>query len=750
MTAYQVYANNATAIVTSGGTTAPSSGTVESWTIAGSTLPGASTGVTAFSIADPALPTEKILVTNISGTTATVTRGSEGTTPVAHAAGFTVNQVVTAGGFSLFPQVTGTNGPGKSVVSTGGGASVAAWAYAPVDWVNVVTQCLADNTGTTAVDTAVNAAITVIGTQGGVIYFPAGTYKVSSGLVALLAGTQSLSIIGDGAEATILEYYGSGSCIRLYNDSAYGSGGVESYFSGVHNLTIDGTNATGNAVGLHEGDITFLQSSGLVIQNFTSSSTATGHLLDNAYNWSEEGDHRIAISNCNRGVVLQVSTGTSSFGYSSFNYTFFQSAGQSCFSVLDGALLYHSPSIRIRGDVNGSASALSGNPAVIVVSGQGPSGSLASGANPGIIASHLDVCIEPNDQGGSAPHLMGTMYLDNATSYGQISACYGLLDFAEGTGAFAPVNSDALPGANNNFNGFNGVVVGDSSLNPSASAAWQTWGSGGIANRQAAYDAYWPFQQADVFTATLDATSAVQPVYGGGPGNTDAAAQAKKAYVTQPASGGPYGLTWTMTGSPSNTAPVFRWPSGVAPLTNPVANAVDVIAMHSPDGATFYGEHVASYGTGTGQVVTLAPRPQRVSLTSAFTQVSNTAAQNVTGMSLSLAPGTYKITSWFPMTQSSGTGTEQFNWTFSGTTSSVWGKWTVTQGSTATPTLITAIGTLTTASAALSSGALLFAEFSGQVVVTAVGTLQFQVKASGSASQVVFPVGCYIDAEPLF
>ena len=40
---------------------------------------------------------EIIAVTNVSGTTWTVTRGVEGTTPVVHSAGFTVLQVITAG-----------------------------------------------------------------------------------------------------------------------------------------------------------------------------------------------------------------------------------------------------------------------------------------------------------------------------------------------------------------------------------------------------------------------------------------------------------------------------------------------------------------------------------------------------------------------------------------------------------------------------------------------------------------------------
>jgi hypothetical protein len=55
--------------------------------------------VTQFHVADTATgkTSEIIAVTNVSGTTWTVTRGAENTTPVAHSAGFTVVQVVTAG-----------------------------------------------------------------------------------------------------------------------------------------------------------------------------------------------------------------------------------------------------------------------------------------------------------------------------------------------------------------------------------------------------------------------------------------------------------------------------------------------------------------------------------------------------------------------------------------------------------------------------------------------------------------------------
>lgn len=95
-----LFANVATTTVSSGGTTAPAALTTQSWTVASSTLfPAANNAAvppTQFRITDPAAPSEVILVTHVSGTTWSVTRGWEGTTPVAHTAGFTVNAVVTA------------------------------------------------------------------------------------------------------------------------------------------------------------------------------------------------------------------------------------------------------------------------------------------------------------------------------------------------------------------------------------------------------------------------------------------------------------------------------------------------------------------------------------------------------------------------------------------------------------------------------------------------------------------------------
>ena len=112
MSVAETFANQSQTTVSSGGTTAPSGGTTEAWTVASSaSFPAASTGVTQFHVADTATgeTSEIILVTNVSGTTWSVTRGAEGTTPVAHSAGFSIVQVVTAGflgGVTVNPMTT--------------------------------------------------------------------------------------------------------------------------------------------------------------------------------------------------------------------------------------------------------------------------------------------------------------------------------------------------------------------------------------------------------------------------------------------------------------------------------------------------------------------------------------------------------------------------------------------------------------------------------------------------------------------
>ena len=106
------------------------------------------------------------------------------------------------------------------------------------DWINV-TSYGADPTGasdsTSAFENAIAAAASA---GGGVVYIPAGTYKISS---TLTCTTVPVYFVGDGAWATIISFTGTGDCFRIYDSSTYGT--RTKFGGGVVGITIDGTNA---------------------------------------------------------------------------------------------------------------------------------------------------------------------------------------------------------------------------------------------------------------------------------------------------------------------------------------------------------------------------------------------------------------------------------------------------------------------------------------------------------------------------
>ena len=212
--------------VSSGGTTAPAPGTSQSWTVTTTSVtafPGAlaaGTPPTIFHVADPALPSETIAVTNVSGTTWTVTRGVDGTTPVAHTAGFTVYQVVSAGALGMFPQV-------YSVRSVTYGAK---------------------GDGSTDDTTAIQAALTACRLAGGgTVYVPEGTYIVSS-MLQIGSGT---TLQGAGAGATTIRAK-SGSWAGVAQIGSINGLGVLITYNNASasNITVTGLTVDGNEAGI--------------------------------------------------------------------------------------------------------------------------------------------------------------------------------------------------------------------------------------------------------------------------------------------------------------------------------------------------------------------------------------------------------------------------------------------------------------------------------------------------------------------
>lgn len=109
--AIDLFTNQASTTVASGGTTAPAQGTTETWVVASSSSFPAISGSQQFHVADPAssaTAAEIIAVTAVSGTTWTVTRGAESTAPVVHAVNFTVQQVITAASLNQIMPLSGS------------------------------------------------------------------------------------------------------------------------------------------------------------------------------------------------------------------------------------------------------------------------------------------------------------------------------------------------------------------------------------------------------------------------------------------------------------------------------------------------------------------------------------------------------------------------------------------------------------------------------------------------------------------
>lgn len=121
----ELFSSTASGTVSSGGTTAPASGTTETWTVNVSTaFPVVSSGAgTFFNVAEPGAAGEVIRVTAAPGGTGTqtwtVTRGAQATTPIAHVAGFTVYNMFSSDWGNLVTQlITNPLAPSGAIMET--------------------------------------------------------------------------------------------------------------------------------------------------------------------------------------------------------------------------------------------------------------------------------------------------------------------------------------------------------------------------------------------------------------------------------------------------------------------------------------------------------------------------------------------------------------------------------------------------------------------------------------------------------
>jgi len=346
-------------------------------------------------------------------------------------------------------------------------ASAATTSTNSPDWINVVTSFNADPTGandsTTAFQNAINSftANPPINSAGcGVVYIPAGTYKISS---TLTCTTVPVYLVGDGAWATTISFHGSGDCLRIYDDSTYGT--RTKFGGGVVGITIDGSNAQGASSGLHVGDLLQYEVD-LTVQNFYQAGSIGVH-FDNNYYWMEQLFGRIYAQNCASHVVFDWTSGTATTSSGSFERCDLDIYINQDNGAFDGVVFQNGAfitngSLKIRGNFGYSSSAVSS--AVLRLTGSQSANDYPSASN--ITASMLDIGVECATKSGD--HVPQTIVFGAAGN--QISGCYGALNFGAAGSTFAASNN------NKNIINFVGQSTGDSTL--PGQTTWVTYSSG--------------------------------------------------------------------------------------------------------------------------------------------------------------------------------------------------------------------------------------------------------------------------------
>jgi hypothetical protein len=572
-TGQEIFANIPSTITTgSSGTTAPVSGTAETWTVGSSSAfpPATSANGTQFHIGDPAATSEIVAVTNVSGTTWTVTRGAESTTPVAHAAGATFVQVTTAG------------------------------------WLGTVnTRLLASGDVTGATDTlALNNAIASLPTVAGL---GVGKIRVGSGTF-YWQGPGSISTIGPGVYlegagdwATQVFHVGSGDLLRVKDTtSPYSSRLVIG--GGVTGITFDASNVTGTpSAALHLGDIAEYHVD-FHAKNYGGSGSAALH-LDNTLFWTERTWGQVRSYGCQNAVLFDVSgsaTSTNSFARTDLAVTINQNnSNYNGVSLINGANVYDSD-LRIRGNFTSQNGTLSPNiyspanvAAVLTIAGTIPAGHPGAGGFAQINASRLDIQAECS----AGSHSPQTIVMDTPGS-NFIRGCVGVLDFGSGGPSapnFAPSNV-TLPSSGAFW--FMGSGNGDSNLFPASNFTTNSQpltvtsafiqARGAISGPSAGTIGLFAYSGDYFDLGTLTANGTIS-LFAGSTFTFTPGAPQRIVVRARQAAGSSFTLKWPSNGAPTASSPSVVWAGGTAPSMTAAHNAVDFYRLETIDGATWVG-----------------------------------------------------------------------------------------------------------------------------------------------------------------
>lgn len=408
----------------------------------------------------------------------------------------------------------------------GGGGSV-------VDWVSVITYG-ADPSGVADSTTAFTEAIGALPTAGGLVYAPAGQYKISS----TLTFKQNQGMLGDGHSTTVLNYTGSGICVKSALSGTFDGSAEGGYFSG---WQVNGYGGGSGAIGMEVVD---LQGVGGHDISFYGCATA-GLYMNTNTGWSEECQFtKIACIQC--GTTSNNATGAAIFNGTSFDYGVFEftivSNPGAHGVVLSGGTNMNGCRLAIRGDFYANTPNTAG---VIAIDPGNTSGTSY------MITADLDVSVET--AGSGTGHYIVNMGSNNATS--QFGGSGILAVFP------ATVNSQGI--LNNGFLpfGFTGVLLyADTHGNYSMSAGDGLGIYGGVVEQ-------WNGQLANALGGTVYTQFGNKWLFQLASGSNSLAFDGLGAlgkeidlFIQQPSSGSagsvtwPGAVNWGTTGAPTLTA----------------------------------------------------------------------------------------------------------------------------------------------------------------------------------------------------
>lgn len=420
----------------------------------------------------------------------------------------------------------------------------------------------ADPTGVGFSDAAVAAAITAMGTAGGLLTFGIGTYKLSSTKTLSYPGQ---GIHGQGAGATKIDWTGSGDCFRVWDSTVPTDGSTSPRNAGpITGFTIDGTNSSGSVASyaLHIGDLYGIHIQNVAIKDFNTAGSI-GFWGENRYSWSERAHIQMQVDRAATCYMFDRNAShpnaESSWDYSSFNLSVVINANQNGLIVKNNTDMLGIDMV-LWGNCH---SAVTNTGTLIIIGTTGGDASYIKGglqiwgeAMGGTGVYHTDINI------GAAARLEGVGILQFITGYSFVAGTASRYN----TKFSGRINCPSL-----------GYMAGSQGLRTTGVVA-TTPGAGDGAGHTHFYlaegNTFYQLLPGGANAVTFDVVTALA-----------GQATTYDFVLQQPVSGGACTLTW-----PGSVV----WVAGNAPVLSAANSALDYIRLVTTDHTTFYGVQLKS------------------------------------------------------------------------------------------------------------------------------------------------------------